>query len=482
MTNSNQIRRYGSINSQTIIKCICIGANALTGCGVFTFPIIAPSLADRLHLSQPQLSTIVVAGLIGQYPFAALGGKLFDKVGSWACSLCAMSMFAIGYGLFGWTVHKHVSEDYPVSPAAFRLMVGCFFLLGLGSMFSYFSSTFAAAKEFPRQTGLATGIALALFGLSPLFLSLPSSWFIAGKDYVEAQSYIIFLGLVTGIVHLLSSIGFYYSIRSGQSRNEPTSEIHAEQPSETSPDEETPLIPKTSTPAEEQSFLTLLADKHFWWLWVSVALVTGSAEMIIGNVATIVVSLPKAESPKLTVIPNIVSSQVQIISISNTLSRLIAGPLIDIFCPSPFATDARRPWPGRVGIIASAAMLLGTAYAYMATLVKFQSQVWLLSAATGIGYGMIWTVIPGLVKLVWGEANLGRNAGMISYAPFFSTPVWSYIFANNVQRANGPISGGHEHNCEGAACWGATFEMASVTVFIVGLGLLPLWKKWKGWV
>lgn len=46
---------------------VAIPLNALSAGGIFCFPMFSPSLASHLHLTQSQLSTIVLAGMMGQY-------------------------------------------------------------------------------------------------------------------------------------------------------------------------------------------------------------------------------------------------------------------------------------------------------------------------------------------------------------------------------------------------------------------------------
>ncbi|KAG9046947.1 putative monocarboxylate transporter mch1 [Tulasnella sp. UAMH 9824] len=262
------------ITPRLLFKCLCIGGNAITAFGAFTFPIISPDLAEKLQLSQRQLSTIVLAALIGQYPFAAVAGELVDRVGTWACSAIAALVFGIGYGVFAWMAGTHVTPETPLSPLAFRIMVASYFMLGIGEVFSYFSAMFTAAKEFPLHNGLATGITLALFGLSPLFLSLPSDLFLSATGTVDAQSYIIFVGSLATATHFISIFGL---------RGSPPPLIIIDPPStdatESSADEETPLLIKPQPeerPGYPQTWLTVLRDGYFWWIFALAGLILGS--------------------------------------------------------------------------------------------------------------------------------------------------------------------------------------------------------------
>lgn len=245
--------------------------------GVFTFPIIAPDLAENMRLSQSQLSTIVLAGIIGQYPFAALAGELVDRIGTWACSACASALFAIGYGLFTFTIEKEIPPDAHISKAGFRILVAAYGLLGIGAVFSYFSAVFSAVKQFPRHNGLAMGTSMALVGLSPLFLSLPSYLCAGPHGYVDAKAYVLLIGTLTTAVTFFSTLGLRHVQRSPpavDSVGQP--QTQAPQPA----DEETPLIPKPPVeqerPGYPQTWLVVVHDRHFWWLFVAMGVILGT--------------------------------------------------------------------------------------------------------------------------------------------------------------------------------------------------------------
>ncbi|KAG8996899.1 putative monocarboxylate transporter mch1 [Tulasnella sp. JGI-2019a] len=450
--------------------CLCIAGNAIFAGGVFCFPIIAPDLAENMRLSQSQLSTIVLAGIIGQYPFAALAGDLVDRVGTWACSGVAAGMFATGYGLFAWTIAEEIPPDAHISTVGFRVLVAAYGMLGLGALFSYFSAIFSAAKEFPRHNGFAMGTSMALFGLSPLFLSLPSSLFISpSSGFVDAKSYIIFIGSLATVVTTISTLGLRHVGSEQQIAFTPTL------PTE-SLDEEAPLLPKPALEVERpgypQTWLTVLRDPYFWWLFVVIGIMLGSSEMVMGNIGTVVTSLITTSKHS----SQAVSNQVQLLSIANTLSRLTAGPLIDILCLDPKQASRRKLSISRLSFVAAGGSMLVLCHGFMGFFATSETQVWILSLGVGASYGLVWTVIPAIVKLVWGEANLGRNFGMISYAPFVGTSLWTCLFAVNVERASEPDA----VRCVGVRCWRTTFQVCTVAVAVVSVSLVGLWRQWRG--
>lgn len=65
---------------------------------------------------------------------------------------------------------------------------------------------------------------------------------------------------------------------------------------------------------------------------------------------------------------------------------------------------------------------------------------------------------------------------MLSYAPFFGTTLWTYLFAFNVERQS------EEQKCTGAKCWRTTFQIGSAAVLVAALSLSGLWRRWQATV
>lgn len=152
----------------------------------------------------------------------------------------------------------------------------------LTSFRSLFSSLFAASKTFPSHLGLASGTSMALFGLSPLFLSFIASTFFTDPDTgLNVTQFLKYHAIIAGSIHLIGA--FNLRLSSVPAGEAPTTLGDPEQVSE--PDERTALLPgKTPNeiavqvipPALEGSTMDLLRDVNFWILFVSVAIVLGS--------------------------------------------------------------------------------------------------------------------------------------------------------------------------------------------------------------
>ncbi|KAI0050909.1 MFS general substrate transporter [Auriscalpium vulgare] len=478
------------------LTCCSIAANALLAGGIFTFPLLSPSLALHLKLTQPQLTTIVLSGMMGQYPFSAFAGKVIDRHGPWATSLVASALFSTGFGLFAWEISKTPDDIAAPSQSSFRHLTLCFFMAGLGTVFSYFSFLFAASKSFPSSIGFASGASTALFGLSPLFLSFVASTFFTDPvTGLNVTKFLTFLAITAGSVHFVGAFNL---------RLPSTVSPTALEPQETTPlsdndvegqsgaDERDPLLPHkpraevTVVPVEEDgSALDLLRDPQFWWLACIVMITLGSCEMVVSNIGTIVLSLPGSSSTagSATFNPSTdaaTSKQVRLLSLASTLSRLLSGPLADFVSPVAShlpggAPITRKHFVSRVGFLSGATLLLAGTFTALEIVVKSQDDLWLLSVGTGVVYGTTFTIMPSLISSIWGHANFGRNFGILTYAPFVGTPIFSYLYAF--------ISAAHaggEGVCVGHECWRLTFWIGVGTAFIACAVSLGLWRQWKG--
>jgi hypothetical protein len=186
--------------------------------------------------------------------------------------------------LYRWTGYCILvrTSPYPTSPA-----------LTPAWHDSYFSSVFAASKNFPKYIGAAAGTSMALFGLSPTFLSLLASRYFSSPDgEIDITRFLQFLAILCGCVHLVG--GFTMHIIPSAPKEESNSAIIASDPEV--PNERTVLLPnKTNgndderdqvqvdvvsvsddSPESKESVLDLLSDRNFWALVFIVFVVLGS--------------------------------------------------------------------------------------------------------------------------------------------------------------------------------------------------------------
>ena len=158
------------------------------------------------------------------------------------------------------------------------------------SHYRYFSSLFAASKNFPEYIGFASGSSMALFGLSPLFLSVLASAFFTSEDNVfDVTRFVTFLAILTGVVHIIGALTLKTpSIAKAEEFSQDEASRDEENTSGQN-SERTPLIaPKnrqnvqiTIVPVEhEQNVFDLLKDLHFWLLALIVLVGLGSVSLL----------------------------------------------------------------------------------------------------------------------------------------------------------------------------------------------------------
>ncbi|CAE7181617.1 unnamed protein product, partial [Rhizoctonia solani] len=175
---------------------------ALSSGGVFLFPLYVPWLKQHYALTQSELSTIVLAGMMGQYAFAVVWGAVIDSIGPHACSLAASALF-----LFSWSTFAYLVANSLGSPA---ILAGLFFTAGVGRVASYFSAIFASRSQ--KKSGLATSVPLALGGLSPLVLSYVAglSVFQTPGGVFDVPKFVSWMGVGCTVIHAIGAIGLQH--------------------------------------------------------------------------------------------------------------------------------------------------------------------------------------------------------------------------------------------------------------------------------
>ncbi|KAF8636738.1 hypothetical protein AX17_003541 [Amanita inopinata Kibby_2008] len=483
---STKLQATGHRPSVTLtLKCLSIGANALFAGGIFTLPLLSSPLASHLDLSQPQLTTIVLAGIIGQYPLAPFVGKVVDLYGPPVCSLVAAISYTLSFGGFAVEIATTFSNSAHSSLSSFRRLVFCSLFAGIGTVFSYYSSLFAASKTFPKYIGMASGASMALFGLSPLFLTMIASrYFTDEVGDLNAVRYMIFLAVFSGFVHLLGAfalndIHWFRQLTRPRTLSEcesecisETSALLARRPSST-------LLRGASASGEGLP----VKDSSFWLLCAFCFCTLGAAEMVFSNIGTIIFALPPKILPSSSLVASANSAtaqQVQLLSISNTITRIITGCIVDFVSPAATSVDGvaiflRKHVISRVFFLLCPSVLLSGTFLWAAIALKAQETAWALSLGVGVSYGAVFTVLPSIVSVIWGADNVGRNFGILMLATFTGTPVFSYIYAF-VSQSHTTANG----LCIGRGCWHLTFWICCGTSLASFLLSIMMWIRWKG--
>ncbi|KAJ3987136.1 MFS general substrate transporter [Lentinula detonsa] len=468
-----------------VLQCTAIVCTSLLAGGIFVFPLLAPALMEHLKLTQTQLSSIALAGMAGQYPFSSIVGKLIDHYGPRVCSFLAAVIFSAAFALSAMEISLSPEHSERPNTAVAERLVVYFAMAGLGTVLSYFSFVFSATKTFTNYFTIASGITMSLFGLSPLFLS-----YIAGKFFTDTSTgsldvahFLQFLAFSTGIAHLVGAYALSLPPKYTNTSQPVSNSGTADTPNERSRLLDGEDSSDCTTDPRDGSALQLLQDLHFWLLALYMVMILGVCEMIMSNVGTIVLSLPSSTVARALVSEGqqAASLHVKILSISNTTSRILVGPLADFISPvfsyqhpEGYLT-IRKHRISRMVFLFGAASLLAATCAWMVFGVRTQHDVWLLSVGTGITYGAVFTVLPGVTCSIWGIRNLARNFGIITYSPFIGTTLYSYVYALIVTRhsAEGVA-------CQGRICWESTFYFCLGTSLAALAITSILWRNWTG--
>ena len=136
---------------------------------------------------------------------------------------------------------------------------------------------------------------MALFGLSPLFLSLLASMFFTTEaNGLDVTRFVSFMAILAGVVHIIGAINLRTPTEVSVNRAEAEDSRRDEEnnPAGNS-DERTPLIRNKSRPSvqvsitpveHEQTVAELLKDPYFWMLGFCTLICLGSVS-IHGEVA-----------------------------------------------------------------------------------------------------------------------------------------------------------------------------------------------------
>lgn len=106
--------------------------------------------------------------------------------------------------------------------------------------------------------------------------------------------------------------------------------------------------------------------------------------MVISNIGTIVMAVPPSATGCPTgqlIAGSPAALQVKLLSISNTLSRIVVGPLADFISPvitSGEVVSSRKARISRFVFLSGSAGLLSLAFLWMAVGVETREQVWVL--------------------------------------------------------------------------------------------------------
>lgn len=337
---------------------------------IYAFSLYATQLGTLNNLTPVQTSHLVQFANGGLFIMGPIFGLLIDK----------LKQKSISRFIFHWIGSALLSSMYIIL-AVFRLQFPvlciCFLFLGFGGSAVYHKSINLNIKNVPGA--IAIGIPVAVFGLAALFYStIASLFFYNDQEILDVESFLLFVGIFCGIINFTVPIFLY-----------PFNQVEQV-------DLETEFLLLSQTRNYKSCFIELDA----YLIATIFFCITGVGLLQINNIGT-VISMIDPNSQKIQ------NTHVKIISLCNFLGRFGTGFFVDYLNRIP-----KNSW-----------MFLSITISFIGCLFGTWSNLELLygsSVFIGVGYGIIWTIIPVIIKEFWGIERFSTHWGVVTVLPAFS--------------------------------------------------------------
>ncbi|RDA85602.1 hypothetical protein CP532_0887 [Ophiocordyceps camponoti-leonardi (nom. inval.)] len=454
-------------------------------CGTnYVYSAWAPQFAERLGLSSTESNLVGSFGNLGVYSLGVPVGIFLDRSGPRPFVLLGSVLLAAGY------FPLHQAYDF----GSGSVPVLCFFsfVTGLGSCMAFAAAVKTSALNWPHHRGTATAFPLAAFGLSAFFFSFLGSVFFPGDPsaFLKLLSWGTFSCTFVGFFFLRTSSSPRHDQRQLQRRRDssdaakpflwrPNEEpgTSGSQASQASRDEvvadETSsliaapeLVPTTSVDVDlgrrlDVRGLRLLQTRLFWLLFSIMALLAGVGLMTINNIGNDVNALWKHfdHSVSKRFLVHQQQMHVSILSVCSFIGRLLSGVGSDYLVKR---LGASRIW---CLVVACIVFLAGQASALVVQNPHFLS---LVSGFSGLGYGLLFGVLPSIVTEAFGIRGLSQNWGFMTLAPVISSSLFNLFYGQVYDRHSVIDSHGKRYCLEGIVCYYASY-WASLAACCVGL-------------
>lgn len=334
------------------------------------------------------------------YSWSVFKGVLTDKAGSYQASdfmanvpfAVALAMFAIGMVFAGRLVDRHGPAKVAMLGG---LLVGAGYMLsflmdktpwplltltvsygiigGLGIGFAYNPPIATAVRWYPVRKGLASGVVVMGFGLSPLVTAPIATALIASYGLPNTA-------LLLGAVFLVTLVGLGFLMAFPTAYWQPPVEIV------------TKASKRAWKPFGEVETRDMIRTSTFWGAWLIYALGTAGGFMIIGNAKDIA----KIEGGVTDAV--LLTAAIQVLAVFNSGGRPLFGRIADVFTPKRALLLMYLVLMGAMGLLAVATSWI---------------PVYAGIALTGMVFGGFLAVMPALSTLFFGTKNSGANYGML---------------------------------------------------------------------
>jgi hypothetical protein len=418
----------------------------LTAGTLYAFSLYASELSLRLGLNQKQIAVIGSFGNYGNYFSAPFVGFLVEKVHPRVMVIAGGVMLTIGYTSVAYLLPPEGSP--PPSNPPLLLLTLAFVLIGSGSAALYITPLSVNVKNASlRWKGLIVGVSVGCFGLSALVMSfIKNLWF-----PTNTKDFLIVVGLVGGLVNLISSLGLQIVkrsdllITSGEGLRYHT--LSDNEPPQNSVDDLRTLIAADEVSSNEtdnsvdseQKSRCVYKEMNSWLFFLLFSLSTGSGLMYINNLGAIVYSLLWAKGHRDDDIMFIIAKEqafyVGLLSFFNCSGRIVTGIFTDATLRKVLALAVQKNRrslleesnestnPGLIdkeeemkiskilrGWILSASLLLMCVGQYIAGKTT-EMTPWLnvSTVCIGLAYGSAFATAPAFASDMWGSYGFGVN-------------------------------------------------------------------------
>ncbi|TDH66804.1 hypothetical protein CCR75_002171 [Bremia lactucae] len=389
-----------------------------------------------LHFTQAGISTVSSMTMLGTY-MSYLPGVIFDRLGPSTSLLLSGNIMLLIYLVLFTTLQFAPEWTSPLS-------IGCAMMLfGLLSSFCVFSSIVANESLWGASNrGKVMAALMSAYSCGGAFFTFV---FHEGFDSSDVPGYFLFVGIYLFVVCVFAWYVFprpIYGEEEMSTRERSKSVEIGLCRSETEVREHVYATLNCEKP-DDITGVVLLMDMRFWMLFIPVMIVVGVGLFVMSNVSFIVESL----GGQIQQIPLMVA----LFSVANTLGRLLAGTISDIY-------RLRYPRAYFAGI-----STLLTAVTQMAFLFVPPNWLVLPVALAGFSEGVMFGTFPVIIREEFGLHNFGKNFGLLSIAncvgyPLFFGPLASYMYQHS---AGVRVVDGVE-KCFGAQCFAHIFVVAIV--------------------
>lgn len=405
---------------------------------MYLYSAYAPQLAAQLSLNATSTSFIGMVGNLGMAMTGPLAGVVVDKKGPKFPVLIGAIATFVGYSI--------IKKCYQDKIDTVGILAAALLLVGAGSTFTFSAVVKCAALNFPNARGFATSVPMAAFGLSAFFLSTIASIYMSGDTFK-------FLQLLSFLPSTLFLVSLYF-IRFPHVA-QTTENIELEPVTDVDHDI------GTKHKQEDIHGSQLLRNRLFWSHFLVMGVLAGIGQMYIYSCGYVVRAL--LGNADAVAVQRTQSVQVGLISLSSFGGRLLSGSLSDYLSHK---IRYQRTWllvgAGGISLLAQIAGLT----------IQDASQLWIISMATGIAYGICYGSYPTIVGDSFGMKHFSQNWGLLALSPVSASYMFNMLFGYYYDINSTTDTDGHQTCTLGRACYSSAFKITILgALFVIFMAL-----------